>query len=92
MKLKKENTLLEFKYLLFYSIIDLFGVKDFKRNLIRKGVYREFDVAVFIVRGISLWKSFNFNLCTHISNRLLNKTVPAFFLIISYSFFIAISR
>ena len=27
------NTLMEFKYLLFSSIIDLFDVKDFKRNL-----------------------------------------------------------
>ena len=34
----------------------------------------------------------NFKLCTHISNRLLHKTVPAFFLIMSYSFFIAITR
>ena len=33
----------------------------------------------------------NFKLCTHISNRLLYKTVPAFFLIMSYSFFIAIT-
>ena len=34
----------------------------------------------------------NFKLCTHISNRLLHKTVPAFFLIMSHSFFIAIIR
>ena len=33
MKWKKENTLMEFKYLLFCSSIDLFDVKDFKRNL-----------------------------------------------------------
>ena len=37
-------------------------------------------------------KMVNFNLCTHISKRLLHKTVPAFFLIMSYSFFIAIIR
>ena len=41
---------------------DLFDVEDFKRNLrggnlIRKYVW-EFDVAVFMVSGISLWKSF----------------------------------
>ena len=34
----------------------------------------------------------NFKLCTHISNRLLHKTAPAFFLIMSYSFFIAITQ
>ena len=34
----------------------------------------------------------NFKLCTHISNRLLHKTVPAFFLIMSYSVFIVITR
>ena len=34
----------------------------------------------------------NFKLCTHSSNRLLHKTVPAFFLIMNYSFFIAITR
>ena len=33
MKLKKGNTLSEFKYLLFCSSIDLFDVKDFKGNL-----------------------------------------------------------
>ena len=30
-KIKKGNTLMEFKYLLFCSNIDLFGVKDFKK-------------------------------------------------------------
>ena len=61
-----------------------------------------------MIRGISLGKSFwvvntwrapvrkrfkgsTLN-CTHISNRLLQNTVPAFFLIMSYSFFIAITR
>ena len=34
----------------------------------------------------------NFKLCTHIYNRLPHKTVPAFFLIMSHSFFIAIMR
>ena len=34
----------------------------------------------------------NFKLCTHISNRLLHKIVPALFLIISFLFFIAITR
>ena len=32
-------------------------------------------------------KSIIFKLCTHVSNRLLHKTVPAFFLIMCYSFF-----
>ena len=36
-------------------------------------------------------QTFNFKLCTHISNRLLHKTVPTFYLI-SCSFFIAIIR
>ena len=63
MKWKKGNTLIEFKYLLFYSSIDLFDLKGFKRNLtdgnlIRKCVLRELDVAVFMVRGISLGKRF----------------------------------
>ena len=37
-------------------------------------------------------QTINFNLCAHISNRLLHKTILAFFLIISCSFFIAIIR
>ena len=37
-------------------------------------------------------ESINFKLCTHISNRLLHKIVPAFFIIMSYSFFIAITQ
>ena len=32
-EIKKGNTLMEFKYLLFCSSIDLFDIKDFKRNL-----------------------------------------------------------
>ena len=86
----------------FFSSIDLSDVKNFKRNLtdgnlIRK-CQREFDVAVFMVRGISLGNGFwvvgghltssstktaqtiNLKHCTHISNRLLHKTMPAFFL------------
>ena len=34
----------------------------------------------------------NFKLCTHISNRLLHKIVPVFYLLMSCSFFIAIIR
>ena len=34
----------------------------------------------------------NFKLCTHISNWLLHKTVPAFFLILSHSFIATIRR
>ena len=34
----------------------------------------------------------NFKLSTYISNRLLHETMPAFFLIMSHSFFIAIIR
>ena len=53
---------MKFKYLLFCSSIDLFDVKDFNRNLtdgnlIRKCVLKEFDVVVFMVRGIPLGKS-----------------------------------
>ena len=32
-EIKQGNTLIEFNYLLFSSSIDLFHVKDFKRNL-----------------------------------------------------------
>ena len=46
-EIKEENTLMEFKYLLFLSSIDLFAVKDFQRNftagnLIRKRVLKRF--------------------------------------------------
>ena len=34
----------------------------------------------------------NFKLCTYISNRPLHKIVPGFFLIMSYSFLIVITR
>ena len=34
----------------------------------------------------------NFKLCIHISNRLLHKSVPAFFLKMSYSIFIGVIR
>ena len=37
-------------------------------------------------------QTINFKLCVHISSRLLHKTVPMFFLIMSCSFFIAIIR
>ena len=70
-------------------------------------IHSEFDVAVFMVRGILLkeWflggehstsfsikmaQTINFKLCTHISDRLLHKTVSIFFQIISYLLFIAI--
>ena len=41
MKWKKGNTLTEFKYLLFCSSIDLFDVKDFKRNLADDNLIRK---------------------------------------------------
>ena len=34
-EIKKGNTLIEFKYLLFHSGIDLFDVKDFQKKLDR---------------------------------------------------------
>ena len=37
-------------------------------------------------------QTINFKLCVHISSRLLHKSVPVFFLIMSWSFFIAIIR
>ena len=51
------------KYLVFCPGIDLLDVKNLKRNLadgnlIRKCVEREFNVADFMVRGISLGKCF----------------------------------
>ena len=54
---------MELKYLLFCLSIDLFDVKDFKRNLadgnlIIKCVQREFVVAIFMVWGILLGKNF----------------------------------
>ena len=47
----------------FFSSIDLFDVKDSKRNLtndnlIRNVFWREFDVVVFMVRWISLGNGF----------------------------------
>ena len=57
MRWKKENTMMELKYLLFCSGTDLFDVKDFKRNL-TDVIWSEFVVAIFMVRGISLGKSF----------------------------------
>ena len=61
MKFKKENTQVVFKYLLFLGKErNLFGEGciDFKRNLIdgnlvREFVWRQFDVAVFTVKGVS---------------------------------------
>ena len=68
-EIKKRKTLMEFKYLLFCSNIDLFDIKDFKRNLTdgnlirkcmelttsRENVFqKKFDVAVFMVRRNSL--------------------------------------
>ena len=56
-----------------------------------------------MVTGISLWKGFwmvntwrapvrkRLKRSRHIFNRLLHKTVPAFFLIMSYSFYITIT-
>ena len=41
MNSKKRNTLMEFKHLLFYSGIDLFDVKDFKRNLTNSNLIRK---------------------------------------------------
>ena len=98
----------------FFSSIDLFDVKDFKRNLtdgilIRKRVLkrilccsfhglrnfaREWFLAGehFTSSNTKMTQTINFNLCAHISNRLLHKTILAFFLIISCSFFIAIIR
>ena len=58
-KWKKEKTLIKFKYLILCSCIDFFDVKNFKRNLTDgKLIKREFCVAVFMVRIISLAKSF----------------------------------
>ena len=96
----------------FFSSIDLFDVKDFKRNLtdgnlIRKSIlkriwccsfhgYRNFARECFLggehltSSSTKTAQTINFKLCTHISNRLLHKTMPAFFLIMSHSFFIAI--
>ena len=40
-EIKKGNTLMEFKCLLFCSSIDLFHVKDFKRNLTNGNLIRK---------------------------------------------------
>ena len=40
-KWKRGNTLLEFKYLLICSTIDLFDVKDFKRNVTNVNLIRK---------------------------------------------------
>ena len=41
MKWKRGNTLMEFKYLLFCSTIDLFDVKDSKRNVTNVNLIRK---------------------------------------------------
>ena len=75
-------------------------------NLIRKRVFKEnlmlqfswFEEFRFLggehLTGSSkkTAQTINFKLCTRISNRLLHKTVTRFFLIMSYSFFIALIR
>ena len=78
-------------------------------NLIRKCVYREFYVAVFMVWGISLWKTFwvvntrwapvqkqfkgsTSNFAHTFLTDCCTKLCLTFFLIMSYSFFIAITR
>ena len=98
----------------FFSSIDLFDVKDFKRNLtdgnlIRKSIlkriwycsfhgYRNFARECFLggehltSSSTKTAQTINFKLCTHISNRMLHKTVPGFYLTMSCSFFIAIIR
>ena len=50
-ELKKGNTLMELKYLHFCSSIDMFDVKDFKRNLTDGNLIRKenFNVAIFMV-------------------------------------------
>ena len=113
-EIKKGNTLMEFKYLLFCLRIDLLDVKISKINLTDdnlnqkmclKGIWccnfhgsRNFARETFL-GGEHMTSSstktalaINFKLFTHTSNRLLHKTVPAFLLIISHSFFIAIIR
>ena len=40
-EIKKGNTLMEFKYLLFCLSIDLFDVNDFKRNLTHGNLIRK---------------------------------------------------
>ena len=44
MKWKKGNTLMEFKYLLFCSSIDLFDIKDLKINLTDSNLIRMNDI------------------------------------------------
>ena len=43
-EIKKGNTLMEFKYLLFWLSIDLFHVKDFKRNLTDGNLIRKMSL------------------------------------------------
>ena len=84
----------------FFSSIDLFDVKDFKRNLtdgnlIRKSIlkriwycsfhgYRNFARECFLggehltSSSTKTAQTINFKLCTHISNRLLQKTIKVF--------------
>ena len=40
------------------GLLDVKRNIDFKRNLTDGSLIRVFDVAVFVVRGISLWKDF----------------------------------
>ena len=113
-EIKKGNTLMEFKYLLFRLRIDLLDVKISKINLTDdnlnqkmclKGIWccsfhgsRNFARETFLggehmtSSSMKTAKRINVKLCTHISKRLLHKTMSQLFLIMSHSFFIAIIR
>ena len=63
--------------------IDLFDVKDFQKKFLK---------GIWCCRNFAKEMLINFKLCIHIFNRLLHKTVPAFFLTRVIYFFIAIIR
>ena len=98
---------MEFKYLLFRCLTSKISKTNLTDdNLIRKCVWREFDVAFFMVRGISLGKRFSVvsTWRAPVRKRLKPSTLNfehtfltdcctkpcPFFLIMSHSFFIAI--
>ena len=104
MKLKKGNTQMEFKYLVFARANANAWQMLWPENVLK----REFDVAVLMVRGISLEKGFwmvkiwqtpvgkrfkrsTLNFTYTFLTGCFTKTHP-FFLTMSHSFFIAIIR
>ena len=97
--------LLEYRFVWRQRFQKKFNRSQFDQRMCLKGIwccsfngYRNFAMEMFLggehltSSRTKTAESINFKLCTHISNRLLHKIVPAFFIMMSYSFFIAITQ